>query len=195
MITTTEVLDLPEGKFSAQVDKYEAKDRVAFEEIYKSWRILSNQLDALGARKVNLPDGLSECGFCYFFNFWRTNYGIPGATHSSFDAYDPINHKRIQIKGGSVEQDLTSFGPDSVWDVLYFVDFYKEGKWDYTFDVYIIDNDDIYNQKVNRTQTFIEQQAQGRRPRFSIKKEIISVKNLKPKYTCNIKTGQLITNY
>ena len=76
MITTTEVLDLPEGKFSAQVDKYEAKDRVAFEEIYNSWRILSNQLDALGARKVNLPDGLSECGFCYFFNFhvWISNH-------------------------------------------------------------------------------------------------------------------------
>ena len=192
MITTTELLHLPEGKFNAQVDKYEPSDRAAFEEIYKSWRVLSDQLDAVKARKVNLPDGLSECAFCYFFNFWRTNYGITGATHSSFDAYDPTTHSRIQIKGGSVEQDLTSFGPDSVWDVLYFVDFYKEGKWDYTFDVYIIDNNDIYNQKVNKNQTFRQQQAQGRRPRFSIKKEIILAKRLKPLYTCDIKTGKLI---
>ena len=192
MITTTEILHLPEGGLPAQVDKYDASDRVAFEEIYKCWRVLSNQLDAVKARKVNLPDGLSECAFCYFFDFWRTNYGITGATHSSFDAYDPKTHSRIQIKGGSVELDLTSFGPDSVWDVLYFVDFYKEGKWDYTFDVYIIDNDDIYNHKVNKTQTFREQQAQGRRPRFSIKKEIIKVKGLKPLFTCDIKTGKLI---
>lgn len=192
MITKNEILNLPEGKFNATVDMYEEKDRSTFEEIYTSWRILSNQLDAIGARKVNLPDGLSECGFCYFFNLWRTNYGIAGAQHSSFDAYDPATGNRIQIKGGSVETDLTSFGPESVWDVLYFVDFFKEGKWDYTFDVYLIPNNDIYNQKVNKSQTFKEQQLQGRRPRFSIKKEIISAKGIKPLYTCNIKTGELI---
>ena len=191
MRTVTKTLHLPEGDFSADVDVFELKDREALERIYHSWRVLCDELDAVNARRVNLPDGLSECGFCYFFKCWRTNCAIPGAEHSSFDAYDPATHKRIQVKGGSVEQDLTSFGPDSVWDVLYYVDFYKEGKWDYTFDVYLIPNSDIYNMKVNRTQTFRDQQEEGRRPRFSIKKSIINAKGLKPCFTCNIKTGEI----
>ena len=195
MVTQSKLLHLPEGSFQADVDIYEEKDRTAFEEIYKSWRNLSNQLDALNARKVNLPDGLSECAFCYFFGFWRTNHGIPGATHTSFDAYDSQTHNRIQIKGGSIERDLTSFGPNSVWDILYYVDFYKEGNWDYTFDVYIIPNEDIYNMRVNREETFLDQQRQGRRPRFSIKQGIIDVKGIRPKYTCNIKTGEIVTHY
>ena len=192
MQTLSKTLHLPEGDFTANVDVYEPKDREELKQIYSSWRILCNQLTALKARKVNLPDGLSECGFCYFFNSWRTNDGVPGAQHSSFDAYDPKTHARIQIKGGSVEQDLTSFGPNSVWDVLYFVDFYKEGKWDYTFDVYEIPNDDIYNMKVNGNQTFMDQQREGRRPRFSIKKDIIAKKRIKPFCTCNIETGEVI---
>ena len=183
---------MPEGYLQADVDIFEKKDREFLEQIYTSWRILCDQLEALKARKVNLPDGLSECGFCFFFDCWRTNYGIPGAEHSSFDAYEPNTHERIQIKGGSVAQDLTSFGPDSVWDTLYFVDFYKDGKWDYTFDVYLIPNDDIYNMKVNRNQTFRDQQEQGRRPRFSIKNDIIRAKSIKPYCTCNIKTGKRI---
>ena len=195
MKTLTKTLSLPEGNVSATVDIYEDSDRKAFEEIYSSWRVLCNQLEALKARKVNLPDGLSECAFCYFFNLWRTNYGIPGAQHSSFDAYNPQNHSRIQIKGCSVDYDLTSFGPDSVWDELFFVDFYKDGNWDFTFDVYLIPNEDIYNMKVNRTQTFREQQAEDRRPRFSIKRAIINEKGMRPQYTCNIKTGQLTKNY
>ena len=71
-------------------------------------------------------------------------------------------------------------------------DFYKEGRWDYTFDVYLIPNNDIYNMKVNKSQTFRDQQAEGRRPRFSIKKDIILKKGIRPGYTCNIKTGQII---
>ncbi|MBQ3576346.1 MAG: Bsp6I family type II restriction endonuclease [Coprobacter sp.] len=195
MITTTKLLNLPEGQFQAKVDIYDNSDRKKLEDVYRSWRILCDQASALKARKINLPDALSECGFCYFFKYWRTNYGIAGATHSSFDAYDPGTNSRIQIKGCSVKSDLTSFGPDSVWDKLYFVDFYKEGKWDFTFDVYLIDNKDIYQTKVNKNETFIDQQRQKRRPRFSIIKEIIKPKGIKPQYTCNIKTGELKKHY
>lgn len=195
MITRTVILNLPEGNFQARVDIFEDKDRLALEEIYSSWRVLCDKASALQARKINLPDALSECGFCYFFKCWRTNYGVTGATHSSFDAYDPKTQSRIQIKGCSVESDLTSFGPDSVWDDLYFVDFYKDGKWDFTFDVYLIDNEAIYNTKVNKNETFVDQQRQKRRPRFSIIKSIIEPRNLKPKFTCNIKTGEMIINY
>lgn len=195
MITRTKTLKLPEGDITAKVDIFEEQDITALAEIYKSWRVLCDQAAALKARKINLPDVLSECGFCYFFNCWRTNYGVPGAEHSSFDAYNPETNSRIQIKGCSVESDLTSFGPDSVWDELYFVDFYKNGEWDYTFDVYLIDNDEIYNTKVNRNETFVDQQRQKRRPRFSIKKSIIEKNNLQPQFTCDLKTGRMTKHF
>jgi Bsp6I restriction endonuclease len=54
---------------------------------------------------------------------------MPGA-NSSFDCYEPQKSKRIQVKACSVEEDLTSFGPDSVWDEIYFVHFYPNKKYD-----------------------------------------------------------------
>jgi len=82
--------------------------------------------------------------------------------------------------------DLTSFGPTSEWDELYFLDFYREGNWDGTFDIYKIPNELIYNHKVNQHQTMKEQQLEKRRPRFSIYKEIILSNGMTP-----IKTGRL----
>ena len=69
---------------------------------------------------------------------------------------------------------------------IYFLDFYREGNWDGTFDIYKIENELIYNHKVNEKETMKEQQNQKRRPRFSIYKEIIQKIGIKP-----IKTGNL----
>ena len=82
--------------------------------------------------------------------------------------------------------DLTSFGPRSVWDILYFVDFYREGNFDGTFDIYEIQNELIYSTKVNAKQTMRDQQKEGRRPRFSIYEKIILSHGIKP-----VATGQL----
>ena len=84
---------------------------------------------------------------------------------------------RIQIKASSVGSDLTTFGPKSEWDELFFLDF-SQGNG--VFKVYEIKHEWIYSHNVNKSQTFKEQQAQGRRPRFSITKDIIIPKNLKP---------------
>jgi hypothetical protein len=75
---------------------------------------------------------------------------------------------------------LTSFGPDSVWDEIYFVHFYPNKKYDGSYNIYLIPNDLIYNQKVNATQTMRQQQELNRRPRFSIMKEIIKPRLMKP---------------
>ena len=83
------------------------------------------------------------------------------------------NNNRIQVKASSVEEDLTSFGPKTEWDRIYFMDFYREGAWDGSFDIYEIDTEEILNFPVNKKETFQEQQKQGRRPRFSIKKDLI----------------------
>ena len=67
----------------------------------------------------------------------RVTSSISGA-NSSWDCYDVKRQKRIQVKACSVLPDLTSFGPNSQWDEIYFVDFYRQGKWDGTFDIYQI---------------------------------------------------------
>jgi hypothetical protein len=179
-----EIISLPEGSFNAELQFFEERDRVKLYSIYKNWRKLCSELNEIKARAVNLPEGLSEGAFALEMKSPRVS-SIPGA-NSSFDCYNSSTKKRIQVKACSVLPDLTSFGPKSVWDELYFCDFYKEGKWDGTFDIYLIDNNLIYNHKVNANQTFIQQQKQGRRPRFSIYSDIIIKHKLKP-----IKIGDL----
>ena len=88
--------------------------------------------------------------------------------------------KRIQVKSCSVSYDLTSFGPKSVWDELYFVHFYPNQKYDGSYKIFKIENELIYNHKVNIGQTMRDQQKQGKRPRFGIMKEIIEPLNLNP---------------
>ena len=86
------------------------------------------------------------------------------------------------MKSASIPNDLTSFGPTSTWDLLYFADFAPNGYVDGNVYFYKIDSDDVYNLILNeeKNETFSNQQAQGRRPRFSIKKRIIEEKQLKP---------------
>lgn len=118
----------------------------------------------------------------------RFTESISGA-NTSFDCYDPNGKRgnnRIQVKACSVVPDLTSFGPNSEWDRIFFVDFYREGKWDGTFDIYEISTDDIYNFKVNASQTMADQKNQGRRPRFSIYTNFIEKGNYLSKETFNL---------
>lgn len=175
-------LVLPEGVFNSEVQKFDESDRNILANIYREWRDLSDHLKQVGARGVNLPEGLSEGAFCLETVTYRVDSSINGA-NTSFDAYDSNRKKRIQVKACSVLPDLTSFGPKSVWDELYFCDFYRHGTWDGKFDIYLIDNELIYNHKVNKTQTMRQQQQQKRRPRFSIHKEIILRNNIQPVHT------------
>ena len=128
-------------------------DREILFKIYNhDWRSLCDNLTKIRARSVNLPEGLSESAFCLEMGYWRFTNSISGA-NTSFDSYDPETNNRIQIKACSVLPDLTSFGPRSIWDKIYFVDFCREQKWDGSFDIYQIENEDIYNHRVNANQT------------------------------------------
>jgi hypothetical protein len=180
-------IKLPEGTFETKVIVFDISDKPRLYQLYKEWRSLCDNLTSMVARAVNLPEGLSESAFCAEMDCVRCVESISGA-NTSFDCFNLQTNERIQVKACSVLPDLTSFGPKSVWDKIYFVDFFREGKWDGTFDIYLIDNQDIYGHKVNVHQTLKEQQEQRRRPRFSIYSEIILKKGLKP-----IKTGSLKT--
>jgi hypothetical protein len=176
---------LTEGVFEAELQFFEENDRQTLSEIYSAWRSLCGNLRALKSRAVNLPEGLSEGAFALEMKAPRL-IKCYGSANTSFDCYDLKNNERVQVKACSVLPDLTSFGPKSVWDKIYFCDFYRKGLWDGTFDIYLIHNKLIYNHKVNRFQTFIDQQKEGRRPRFSIYSDIIIPNNMKP-----VKTGSL----
>lgn len=172
-------IKLPEGTFSTQVDCFDQIDEVLLRRIYKNWRNLSDELRMIKGRGVNLPEALSEGAFCRAMNTVRITNSILGA-NTSFDVYNLKTQKRIQLKACSVLPDLTSFGPNSVWDELYFLDFYRQGKWDASIDIYLVPNNLIYNFKVNSNQTMKQQQHQKRRPRFSIYSGIIHPNGLKP---------------
>jgi len=187
MFKKTVKLLLPEGYCSADVLDFEEADRKTLYNIYRNWRSLCDDLAKLGkSRAVNLPEALSEGAFCLETGAVRIISDIQGAA-GSFDCYSLESNERIQVKACSVIPDLTSFGPTSVWDRLYFVDFYRNGNWDGTFDIYLIDDDDIYNQEVKANETFQDQQKQGRRPRFSVYNKIIQPKGLSPIRTGNLK--------
>ena len=176
------ILRLPEGNFNTSVYRFNESDREKLFEIYKNWRALSINAQKLGGRGTNLPEILSEGAFCLERNCVRACTNISGA-NSSFDAYNIFTNKRIQVKAASVIPDLTSFGPKSIWDELYFVDF---SRLDGTFDIYFIPSEYIYFMPVNQNETMYEQQQKGKRPRFSIYNKIIQAYSLVP-----IKRGNL----
>lgn len=182
MRTITENIILPEGQFKAQLDIFENQDRTTLKRIYNRWRELSNELKKINSRAINIPEGLSEGAFALTMGVGRFIQLIPKSSkaNTSFDCYSINNKKRIQIKASSVQFDLSSFGPSSQWDELYFIDFYKNGEWQGDYDIYLIPDYLIYRQNVNRKQTFIQQQNQTRRPRFSIKKKIILENKISP---------------
>ena len=181
-----EKLKLPEGIFEVEVMTFEKSDIQIVQNIYKGWREISNALLSFGARALNIPEGLSEPVFCLAMpNCVRVISSIPGA-NSSFDCFDLKENKRIQVKACSVLPDLTSFGPKSEWDEIYFMDFYADGAWNGEFRIYHIDTKDIYSQKVNAKNTVQDFKDAGKRPRFSIYKGIIEAKKIKPIFTGNI---------
>ncbi len=75
--------------------------------------------------------------FCIYSGSNRFISIKKGNTNTSFDTYNLKTKKAEQIKACSVEKDLTSFGPESKWDDIYFLDFYNKGKLDGTFQVLI----------------------------------------------------------
>ena len=189
-----QVLHLPEGDKRAEVTIYDKTDIPKLFRIYKLWRKLCDKLGELNARAANLPDGLSEVSFAISHNMWRRTSNIQGA-NSSFDCYDPNgqqNCNRIQVKACSVLPDLTSFGPNPDWDRIFFVDFYREGKWDGTFDVYELRTADILSFSVNATQTVANQGAQARRPRFSIYDGLIQANKYISKKTFQITQSKIL---
>ena len=97
---------------------FEDHDRNRIRQLYKSWIELFDGMREFHSRGINLPEGISESAFCLEYDCARA-LNVQGSS-ASFDTIDLRTGRRQQIKATSVEYDLTSFGPRSVWDDLYF---------------------------------------------------------------------------
>lgn len=158
--------------------RMENNDRQTIRDLFQHWRTLTEAMPRLHARKVNFPDGISEATYSLQFACPKI-IDVQGSS-GSFDCYNPQTRRRLQIKATSVEDDLTSFGPRSVWDDLFFMDFYNNGNYDGSYDLYQIPNELIYNFQINQNETFVDQQNRGIRPRLHMKRHIISRNNINP---------------
>lgn len=168
-----------EQNCTLELMEFSNKDGKEWKRVFDLWRGLKMGLREYKSREPNFPEGLSEVAFCLWSGSTRF-ISAKGLNNTSFDTFNIKNSRAEQIKACSVEDDLTSFGPKSKWDDLYFLDFYSGGKVDGKFDVYKIPSNLIYENKVNKNQTLSEQQGEKRRPRFCIKKNIILQNSLKP---------------
>lgn len=166
-------------------DDFDDNDFKKLKEIFKKWLDMNKDLKSLKGRGLNVPDVFSESLFCIAFNAVRTN-DDPGA--HSYDCVMKDTGEGVQVKSASIPNDCTSFGPTSNWDLLYYADFAPNGYIDGNVDFYKIDSDDVYGLVLNKkkNETFADQQAQGRRPRFSIQSQIIKKKGLKPEKSISL---------
>ena len=146
---------------------------------YFHWKQLDAEIKTLsGTRGINFPSELSEYMACYALGLMVNKKGSEG---DAVDIRNPENPLIIEIKGSSADETSApnSFSPSEHFDYLVFA---RLEKYDDILKVYRtgISSEALKDIKVSATQTVADQQAQGRRPRFSIQQKIIDVYNLQP---------------
>lgn len=97
--------------------------------------------------------------------------------------------KKLEIKGFS-SSGPSSFGPKSIWDIIYFIDCHDFMKDKFTvYEISLPNNNKHWmNLKMNSKQTYKQQCNQGRRPRISFKNIQLQ---LNKKYVKVIFTGNI----
>lgn len=141
------------------------KDTEFVFEIYFKWKELNLLIKKHYTRGVNLHEAITEHLVCILNDY---------KLHASFgDSEDAItkDNKKVQVKATSnFDDDLTSFGPRSKFDILEFLRLDLENDKFYCYRIPIDNLNDI---KVNKDETFNQKQLLGQRPRFSIIDKII----------------------
>ena len=169
----TEKIIIDGKTVSAKLEYFTEADLPMLRTVYKTFmelRIAVKEFGDKNHRGPNIPETLTEGAFAYFHGSPRL-YSLSGKSSASFDNFDVQTNERIQVKARS-SIGPTSFGPRSVFDKLYFLDFLRDGSMDGKFDVYDVPLDMIYDVNVNANQTLADQQQNKRRPRFHILEQI-----------------------
>ena len=146
---------------------------------YFHWKQLDAEIKTLsGTRGINFPSELSEYMACYALGLLVNKEGSRG---DAIDMSDPAHPIIIEIKGSSAEKlsAPSSFSPSEHFDELVYV---RLEKYHDLLKIYRtgIDSEKLKEIKVNKKATVADQQAQGRRPRFSIHQKIVEELGLEP---------------
>lgn len=173
---------------------YTEDDTPWLKNTFDAWKLLHECLreEAAGdqglfhnERATNIPEAISEVMYCILTTAGRYHKSPNEKLKDrSFDAFDIIEGKAVQIKATQMKYDCTSFGPKSKQDKIIFMDFYNNGNIDGTVDVYEIPYDLVSNVIVKQKEqiTFEDRKKEGKRPRFSVKKFVIEPNDLQPLY-------------
>lgn len=158
-------------------------------DIYFHWKQLDAEIRTFsGTRGINFPSELSEYMVCYALNFMLNK--ASGGDAVDFSSKPP---KIIEIKASGADDkgDLSSFSPEEDFDDLIFA---RLDKRDDQLKIYRLkmSSKDLKHIKVNKKQTFEDQQKQGRRPRFCIQKTIIDANHLEPDVILDIRNKRII---
>jgi len=152
------------------IDKSRFKDAL---KAYWLWKELNAIIKNSHNRGVNFPETISETLLCYALGF-ELNRGSGG------DARNPNSDEVCEVKATSNwEKDTSSFSPSESFDSLYFVRLNQREDHIYIYDLKL-NSEDLKQIQVSKKQTLGDQQAQKRRPRFSIIQKIIEPQNLSP---------------
>jgi hypothetical protein len=152
------------------IDKSRFKDAL---KAYWLWKELNAIIKNSHNRGVNFPETISETLLCYALGF-ELNRGSGG------DARNPDSNEVCEVKATSNwKKDTSSFSPSESFDSLYFVRLNQREDHIYIYDLKL-NSEDLKEIHVSKKQTVGDQQAQKRRPRFSIIQKIIEPQNLSP---------------
>ena len=146
---------------------------------YKTWKSVLSRI--AWVRGANMPEGLSEAIVCIC-----TKGDLIKSKHGDVLLKDGAIG---EVKATSLpigKKDLSSFSPKAQFDKLFFVEILSED--DGTFLVYDLgmSRSEVEKIKVNKTTTLKQQATSGKRPRFSIREEIIKATGIKPKWKVDV---------
>lgn len=142
---------------------------------YHHWKTLNEELKIFASRTVNFPEAISEALVCYKLGYhWHNKANTKDVGDATF------NGKLVEIKATSnFDKDLTSFSPDTKFDILIFARLNLQDDKLYIYDLNLSFSQ-FQQLKVNKTQTIFQQQQNGRRPRLRIIENMIIPNNLQP---------------
>ncbi|VBB18007.1 DNA (cytosine-5-)-methyltransferase [Yasminevirus sp. GU-2018] len=150
---------------------------------------LNKVIKEINGRKSNISEAFTEGLYCYLTNSVRVlelqSTDKTKKMSGSFDCYNFDDNVTVQVKASTLKSDCTSFGPKSEFDRLVYIDF-SDPK---NFKLYTIDDKTYFeNLTLNKKkgETVGTQKQQGRRPRFSLMKDVILKHKIKPSFTGDI---------
>lgn len=153
---------------------------------YFKWKDLNTYIKSTSSRGINMPDAISEPMGCYCLGFLWNRGDEPG------DAFDPITNRRIEFKATSnFDSDLSSFGPETVFDDLILLRYDLSNDLLYIYDLQI--NSDQFGEfPANSYETIQDQKDQRRRPHVSLIKLFVNNYNLQPNIVLDIRRCRIM---